>query len=212
MVVPFTSRLSAAATPLKHAWEHTVGGGRALLALRADWQEQLQRCHDELGLRHVRFHALLTDDMGTLTLTRTNPSRISTRTASGMSCCRSACDPSSSWASWRRCWPQVTRPSPADYDAWATLIRKLVGHWVDRYGVAEVAQSFFEVWNEPQPPAPRGGDSPWSGDGWHHQMPRAPRGASGASRGVGRALPRRSQLYDPLRRRALVTAPGRGGR
>lgn len=38
---------------------------------------------------------------------------------------------------------------PADYDAWATLIRKLVGHWVDRYGVAEVAQSFFEVWNEP---------------------------------------------------------------
>lgn len=37
----------------------------------------------------------------------------------------------------------------ADYDAWATLIRKLVGHWVDRYGVAEVAQSFFEVWNEP---------------------------------------------------------------
>ncbi len=66
MTVTFTSCLSAAAAPLKHAWEHTVGSSRALLALRADWQEQLQRCHDELGFRHVRFHGLLMDDMGTL--------------------------------------------------------------------------------------------------------------------------------------------------
>ena len=36
------------------------------MALRADWQEQLRRCHDELGFRHVRFHGLLSDDMGTL--------------------------------------------------------------------------------------------------------------------------------------------------
>jgi hypothetical protein len=42
---------------------------------------------------------------------------------------------------------------PADYDAWATLIRKLVGHWVDRYGIGEVCQWFFEVWNEPNLPA-----------------------------------------------------------
>ncbi len=66
MTVTFTSRLSAAAAPLRHAWEHTVGSSRAVLALRADWQEQLRRCHNELGFRHVRFHALLTDDMGTL--------------------------------------------------------------------------------------------------------------------------------------------------
>ncbi|HET9481046.1 MAG TPA: hypothetical protein VFP98_04750 [Candidatus Polarisedimenticolia bacterium] len=46
MTVTFTSYLSAAAAPLKHAWEHTVGSSRAVLALRADWQEQLQRCHD----------------------------------------------------------------------------------------------------------------------------------------------------------------------
>ena len=29
------------------------------------------------------------------------------------------------------------------------LIRKLVQHWVDRYGIDEVRQWFFEVWNEP---------------------------------------------------------------
>jgi len=62
MAVTFTSRLSAAAAPLTHAWEHTIGSGHAPLA----WQEQLRRCHDELGFRHIRFHGLLSDDMGTL--------------------------------------------------------------------------------------------------------------------------------------------------
>jgi len=42
---------------------------------------------------------------------------------------------------------------PKDYDAWGTLIRKLVGHWVERYGIDEVRQWFFEVWNEPNLPA-----------------------------------------------------------
>jgi xylan 1,4-beta-xylosidase len=39
--------------------------------------------------------------------------------------------------------------SPKDYDLWAALIQKLVGHWVDRYGLEEVREWFFEVWNEP---------------------------------------------------------------
>jgi len=65
MAVAFTSHLSAATTPLMRAWEHSVGRSRAVLALRADWQAQLTRCHDVLGFRHVRFHGLLSDDMGT---------------------------------------------------------------------------------------------------------------------------------------------------
>jgi xylan 1,4-beta-xylosidase len=163
MTVTFTSRLSAAATPLKHAWEHTVGSSRALLALRADWQEQLRRCHEELGFRHVRFHALLTDDMGTLICHQERPLY--------------------SFFNADRIWdfllsigmrpfvelsfmPEMLASGhetvfhfrgnvtpPADYDAWATLIRKLVGHWVERYGIAEVSQWFFEVWNEPNFPA-----------------------------------------------------------
>jgi len=38
---------------------------------------------------------------------------------------------------------------PRDYKQWAALINKLVGHWVERYGVVEVRRWFFEVWNEP---------------------------------------------------------------
>jgi xylan 1,4-beta-xylosidase len=38
---------------------------------------------------------------------------------------------------------------PRDHGQWATLIQKLVAHWVARYGIAEVRAWFFEVWNEP---------------------------------------------------------------
>ena len=54
------------ASGLPHFWEHTVGSDHAPMALRADWQGQMRRAHDELGFRHVRFHGLLCDDVGTL--------------------------------------------------------------------------------------------------------------------------------------------------
>lgn len=49
-----------------HFWEHSIGSGHATLALRADWQQQITRCKKELGFQHVRFHGILSDDMGTL--------------------------------------------------------------------------------------------------------------------------------------------------
>src|SRR5262249_7330799 len=42
---------------------------------------------------------------------------------------------------------KVTRPT--DYQQWAELIRRLVGHWATRYGRDEVRRWYFEVWNEP---------------------------------------------------------------
>ena len=33
---------------------------------------------------------------------------------------------------------------PRDYRAWGTLIEKLVGHWVERYGAREVGEWYFE--------------------------------------------------------------------
>jgi len=62
----FTCRLSARSVALPHVWEHTVGSGHAPMALRADRQRQLRQCHEQLGFRHVRFHDILSDDMGTL--------------------------------------------------------------------------------------------------------------------------------------------------
>ena len=66
MAARFTFDCNAASKPLAHFWEHTVGSDHAPMGLRADWREQLARAHAELGVRHVRFHGLLSDDMGTL--------------------------------------------------------------------------------------------------------------------------------------------------
>jgi xylan 1,4-beta-xylosidase len=44
---------------------------------------------------------------------------------------------------------QANVTPPKDYQQWATLVGKLTAHWVERYGVNEVREWFFEVWNEP---------------------------------------------------------------
>src|ERR1700732_5347428 len=64
--VEFICDWSQQGTPLPHCWEHTVGSSHAPLALRADWQAQLRQCHEDLGFQYVRFHGLLSDDVGTL--------------------------------------------------------------------------------------------------------------------------------------------------
>ena len=48
----------------------TVGAGRANEGLRADWQRQLQLVKDEIGFKYIRFHGLLSDDMGVYTESR----------------------------------------------------------------------------------------------------------------------------------------------
>lgn len=163
MPVTFRCDLSAASTPLAHAWEHTVGSDHALLALRADWQQQLRRCHEELGFRHVRFHGLLDDDMGTLICHQDkflysffNTDRIWDFLVSiGMRPFVELGFMPETLASGHdtvfHYRGNVTPPK--DYDQWSTLVRKLVSHWVERYGLPEVRQWFFEVWNEPNLPA-----------------------------------------------------------
>ncbi len=156
----FRCSLSAAPSPLRHVWEHTVGSCHAPLALRVDWQRQLRRCHDELGFRYVRFHGLLDDQLGTLVRHKKgrfiysffNADRIvdfllsigmrpfvelsfmPTALASG----------DATIFSYRG-----NVSPPVDFRQWAELMRRLVGHWAERYGRDEVRHWYFEVWNEP---------------------------------------------------------------
>ncbi len=135
----FFCDLAEATTPLPHFWEHTISGDHARAALRSDWQRQLKRAHDELGFRYVRFHGLLSDDMGTAgrdgVYSFFNCGQIfDFLLAIGM-----------------KPFVELTFnvTPPKDYKEWSTLIERLVSHLVDRYGEREVAQWFFEVWNEP---------------------------------------------------------------
>ena len=38
---------------------------------------------------------------------------------------------------------------PTDWDEWRQVVQALAAHLVDRYGIDEVADWAFEVWNEP---------------------------------------------------------------
>lgn len=163
MSANFQCDLAGGTSPLPHFWEHTVGSGHAPLGLRADWQSQLKRCHDELGMRHVRFHGLLSDDVGTLICHRNEPLysffnadqifdfllSIGMRPFVELSFMPKTLSSGDKTVFHY----QANVTPPKDYTKWAALIRKLVGHWEHRYGQAEVASWFFEVWNEPNIPS-----------------------------------------------------------
>lgn len=159
MAVEFICNVSEETTPLRHPWEHTVGSCHAPLALRADWQAQLQRCHEELGFRHVRFHGLLSDDVGTLVrqgreliYSFFNADQIVDRLLSfGMKPFVELSFMPEAFASGHATvfHYRANVTPPKDYARWAGLVRNLVSHWVDQYGVREVGEWFFEVWNEP---------------------------------------------------------------
>lgn len=59
----FTVNLNAGIKSFSKYWNFCVGSCHAATALRADWQEQIKKCHQELGFRYVRFHGLFGDDM-----------------------------------------------------------------------------------------------------------------------------------------------------
>lgn len=157
--VEFKCNLESTPTPLRHFWEHTVGSGHATLALRADWQKQLSTCNRLLGFKHVRFHGILSDDVGTLVNENNtfvysffNADQIcdfllsiGMRPFMELSFMPNALSSGSEIVFHYK--GNVTPPK--NYDDWATLIKKLATHWVERYGIAEVQEWFFEVWNEP---------------------------------------------------------------
>ena len=159
MAAIFSCDFAGPASGLPHFWEHTVGSGHAPLALRADWQAQMRRSHEELGFRHVRFHGLLCDDMGTLIAEGDalfysffNADQIFDFLLSiGMRPFVELSFMPTTLASGGQIvfHYRANVTPPKDYARWATLMRKLVAHWVERYGLAEVREWFFEVWNEP---------------------------------------------------------------
>ena len=46
-------------------------------------------------------------------------------------------------------WYKPLPSPPKDYGKWEDLVYNFTAHLVERYGVAEVEQWYFEVWNEP---------------------------------------------------------------
>lgn len=159
MKVEFICDLSAKPAPLKHFWKYCVGSDHATVALRVDWQQQLRRCREELGFERVRFHGLLGDDLGTLIRHEDNlvhsffnaDQIFDFLVSIGMHPFVELSFMPKALASGNKTvfnYNANVTP-PRDYKHWAALTKSLTRHWLGRYGVEEVKQWNFEVWNEP---------------------------------------------------------------
>ncbi|OCX54641.1 glycoside hydrolase [Mucilaginibacter sp. PPCGB 2223] len=142
------------------SYNFCVGAGRANEGLRADWQRQLRLTRAGCGFRYIRFHGLLTDDMGVYQEDRRgNPVynfqyidelfdfllSINMKPFVELGFMPNALASGNKTVFW---WRGNITP-PKDYQKWNGLIKHLVDHFTERYGAAEVKTWYFEVWNEP---------------------------------------------------------------
>jgi xylan 1,4-beta-xylosidase len=135
-----------------------IGAGRAAEGLRAEWLKQLKLCQDEIGFKYIRFHGLLSDDMGVYSEHNGQPEHnwqyvdqlydsllaLHIRPFVELSFMPSALASGGKTIFW---WKANVTP-PKSYDKWDDLIQDLTQHFTERYGADEVKQWFFEVWNE----------------------------------------------------------------
>jgi xylan 1,4-beta-xylosidase len=156
--------------PLPRPWRYMIGsehlshllstdttGGRPI---GAELTEALRTMHEELGVRTVRAHAILCDDLGVYREVDGVPVHDFSRVdavydqimAFGMRPIVElsfmprdlAADPAKTVFGYEA----IISP-PRDYDRWGDLVHALVAHLVARYGLAEVRDNWaFEVWNE----------------------------------------------------------------
>jgi xylan 1,4-beta-xylosidase len=151
----------ATAHPFPHFWEQTFGSGRAILTLREGYRSDLREVKKVTEFSYVRFHNILHDEVGVYDedgqgnpvynfsyvdqiydgLLQNGvrpfveisfmPKKLALRQ-----------DVHPFW------YKQIVSP-PKDYKKWDDMIRAFAQHLVDRYGIDEVTQWYFEVWNEP---------------------------------------------------------------
>lgn len=145
---------------LSKSFNFCVGAGRANEGLRADWQRQLRVARQECGFKYIRFHGLLTDDMGVYQEDKAgNPiynyqyldelfdflQSIRMKPFVELGFMPNALASGNRTVFW---WKGNITP-PKDYKRWNNLITNLLQHWIQRYGEKEVKTWYFEVWNEP---------------------------------------------------------------
>ena len=56
--------VKAPATPFPHFWEQMFGSGRAILALRQSYRDDVNAVKQVADFRYVRFHAIFHDELG----------------------------------------------------------------------------------------------------------------------------------------------------
>ena len=152
--------LAQARGPMNRMHNFCVGAGRANEGLRADWQRQLRRVHEECGFRYIRFHGLFCDDMGVYFEDKQGRPIYNWQyidelfdfiTGLGMKPFIELGFMPSALASGPQTifWWRGNVTPPKDYAKWEAFVAAFTRHVTERYGAEEVRSWYFEVWNEP---------------------------------------------------------------
>jgi xylan 1,4-beta-xylosidase len=147
--------------PFPHFWEQVFGSGRANLSLRESYRRDLRATRKVTGFQYVRFHAIFHDENGIYTEDSQgrplynfsyvdqiydglleNGVRPFVELSFMAAKLAASQTPHAFW------YKQLPSP-PNDYGKWGQLIEAFARHIVERYGIDEVTQWYFEVWNEP---------------------------------------------------------------
>jgi xylan 1,4-beta-xylosidase len=152
----------AQARPFPHFWEQMFGSGRAILSLRESYREDMRAGKKVADFRYVRFHAIFHDEVGVYNEDdHGNPvynfsyvdqiydgllkNGVRPFVEISFMPRKLAFNPDALHPFW---YKQNVSP-PKSMERWDDLIKHFAQHLVDRYGIEEVSQWYFEVWNEP---------------------------------------------------------------
>ncbi|HKO20632.1 MAG TPA: hypothetical protein VJU82_17280 [Acidobacteriaceae bacterium] len=166
-----------ATTPFPHFWEQTFGSGRAILALRQSYRDDLRAVKQATDFKSVRFHGIFDDEVGLYDPDRKTIEFAQTAGQAGTALSNSSYNFSyvdqiydglleigvrpyvemsfmpkrmaSDAAAIHPFWYHPNVSPPRDYAEWDAMIAAFAKHLIERYGLGEVATWKFEVWNEP---------------------------------------------------------------
>src|SRR5438270_10179055 len=155
-----TADANAPSRPFPHFWERMFGSGRAILSLRESYRRDLHDVKQITGFEYVRFHAIFHDEVGVYSEDAHGApiynfsyvdqiydglvqSGVHPFVELSFMPQKLAAEPilHSFW------YHPIISP-PKDWGKWGDLISRFAQHLVDRYGINEVSQWYFEVWNE----------------------------------------------------------------
>ncbi|HEV2401165.1 MAG TPA: glycosyl hydrolase family 39 [Candidatus Sulfotelmatobacter sp.] len=147
--------------PLPHFWEHMFGSGRAILSLRESYREDLRHVKAVTGMQYVRFHAIFDDEVGVYDEDAQGKPVFNFSYVDQIydGLLQNGVRPFVELSFMPKklaakdilhaFWYKQNVSPPKDYAKWDEMITQFTRHLVDRYGIDEVSQWYFEVWNEP---------------------------------------------------------------
>ena len=147
--------------PFPHYWERMFGSGRANLSLRDSYRRDLREVEQATGFEYVRFHGIFLDENGLYDEDSAGKpvynfsyidqiydglleNHVRPFVELSFMPGKLAAQPL-----FQSFWYKPIVSPPKDWDKWGDLISHFAQHLVDRYGIEEVSQWYFEVWNEP---------------------------------------------------------------